>query len=147
MDNGSLFILSKSATDFFMPASGLTFFVKDYDGLSKNETVGKVSILQEDLLKLTGERIEYNLVSTGDKLKVRSRLKPKLTLRVRKADEADFKFMKQLHSVKKSKKTAVYLDETFVAPKSSSFGLLKRETKKGDNGITLVRCSSLQSHL
>jgi hypothetical protein len=131
--------LTKPTDEFFKTASGLTFYVKDYDGLSKNETIGKVMLSQEDLLKLSGKRVEYAIVTSGDFSKRASRLSPKLILRVRKAQASDVQFMKTLFQVKKQKKTGVYLEESFVAPKLTSVKLFKRESKKGDAGETLVR--------
>jgi hypothetical protein len=91
------------------------------------------------LLQLKGDRIEYPIQCTGDFVKRASRLAPKLTLRVRKADARDFKFIKQLHSIKKFKTAAVYLEDSFVAPKVQPFSLFQGETKKGDKGETLYR--------
>jgi len=128
VDNGSLFILNVSATDFFSSSTGLTFLVKDYDGLSSNDVIGKVSISQEDLLQSKGERKEYELATTK---KSSTPLKPLLNVRVRPAVESDFKFIQTLHSIQKSKKEGVYTDTAFVGPKPHSVTMLKRETKSG----------------
>lgn len=98
-------------------------------------------ISQEELLKLNGDRIEYPIQTEGAFTKRASRLPPKLTLRVRKATPSDVHFMKQLFKIKSksSKSSAVYLEESFVAPNPSSVNMLKRESKKTDDGRKLVR--------
>lgn len=58
---GSLFLLDVSPEDFFGSAQGLTFFVKDYDAVSVDDSLGKMFVSQETLLKSTGARIEYDL--------------------------------------------------------------------------------------
>jgi Ca2+-dependent lipid-binding protein len=142
VDNGSLFIMSASAEEFFSNVSGLTFVLKDYDALSSNEVLFKLEVAQVDLLALDGERTSFNLqILQPDKFLMSSKhFKPKLQLRVRPAENEDRRFMKQVFAIKKSKKLGIYADSSFVAPKVERMGLLKREKKMMD-GIQLV-CTS-----
>jgi hypothetical protein len=54
--NGSLFIVSTSAEEFFSFACGLTFLIKGYDGMLSNETIVKLKVPLADLLNImTGD--------------------------------------------------------------------------------------------
>jgi hypothetical protein len=63
--NGSLFILSETPETFFGSSQGLCFIVKDFDIGSKNDTLVKVFVTQEELLKGDGERKEYELLESA----------------------------------------------------------------------------------
>jgi hypothetical protein len=128
--NGSLFILNCTAEEFFASASGLSFFVKDYDVGSSNELVGKVDISQTTLLDMaTGERTEFEMQPMGSFKPKLIHFVPKLVLRVRKAEPADFQFMKEKDAMKKSKKLGIYADHAFLAPTVEVSKLLRRESK------------------
>jgi hypothetical protein len=130
VQNGSLFILNCTAEQFFAAASGLSFFVKDYDVGSSNELVGKVDISQTALLEMaTGERTEVEMQSMGSFKPKLIHFVPKLVLRVRKAEPADIEFMKQKEAMKKSKKLGIYADHAFLAPTVEASKLLRRESK------------------
>jgi hypothetical protein len=137
VDNGSLFILSYTAEELFSYAAGLTFMIKDYDGLSGNETIGKVEVPPTDLLAMTGDRTELVITAMGNFKSKTHYFKSKLQLRVRKATAKDLEFLKQLHAIKKGKKSGIYADQSFVAPHSNQVRLLARESKIVD-GVKLV---------
>jgi hypothetical protein len=137
VDNGSLFILSYTAEELFSYAAGLTFLIKDYDGLSSNDTIGKVEVSPTNLLAMTGDRTELVITAMGHFKSKTRYFKPKLQLRVRKATAKDLEFLKELHAIKKSKKLGIYADQSFVAPHSNQVRLLARESKTVD-GVKLV---------
>lgn len=114
--------------------------IKDYDGLTSNESIARLEVPQVDLLNMTGDRTSFDLhVLRGDTFKTASQhFGPKLHLRVRPAETSDRAFMKQVFAVKKSKKLGVYADSSFVSPQVERAGLLKREKKVVD-GVQLVR--------
>jgi hypothetical protein len=137
VDSGSLFILSYTAEELFSYAAGLTFLIKDYDGLSGNETIGKVEVPPTDLLAMRGDRTELNISAMGNFKSKTHFFTPKLQLRARKATSGDLEFLKQLHAIKKSKHLGIYADQSFVAPHSNQVRLLSRESKTVD-GVKLV---------
>jgi hypothetical protein len=49
---------------FFATATGVSFFVKDYDAVGKNDLLGRVVVGQEELLHGKGERKLYALEDT-----------------------------------------------------------------------------------
>jgi hypothetical protein len=53
--------VSSTAEEFFSYECGLNFVIKDYDGLSSNETIAKLALSQADLLKMDGERTSFVL--------------------------------------------------------------------------------------
>jgi hypothetical protein len=65
IDTGSLFLLSVTPEAFFATATGLSFFVKDYDVMGKNDVLGRVVVGQEELLDGKGERSVYALQDTA----------------------------------------------------------------------------------
>jgi hypothetical protein len=140
VDTGSLFVMSCSAEEFFTFGAGLTFCIKDFDSVSKDELVGQVSVSQSDLLEMNGERVTLDLkVPRGllKKGKSKKLYTPKLNIRVRQAQPEDKAFIKTLNSIKRSKKEGVHASASFVAPVKERVGMLKRETKVVD-GVTLV---------
>jgi hypothetical protein len=137
VDNGSLFILSYTAEELFSYTAGLTFLIKDYDGLSGNETIGKVVVPPTDLLAMTGDRTELIIRDIHHFKSKTHYFKPQLQLRARKANTSDLEFLKQLHGIKKSKKLGIYADQSFVAPHANQVRLLARESKTS-NGVKLV---------
>ena len=66
VDTGSLFLLSVTPEAFFATATGLNFFVKDYDAMGKNDVLGRVAVGQEELLHGKGERKVYALQDTAN---------------------------------------------------------------------------------
>jgi hypothetical protein len=58
-------LLSVTPEAFFGSAQGLSFIVKDYDRVSANDTLGKVFVSQEELLKGEGEREEHDLIESA----------------------------------------------------------------------------------
>lgn len=68
-DTGSLFVLSVTPEEFFASSQGLGFYIKDYDKLSANDTLGKVFVHQDELLKGEGERTEYELIDSASENK------------------------------------------------------------------------------
>jgi hypothetical protein len=133
--------VSTTAEEFFSYECGLNFVIKDYDGISSNETIAKLALGQADLLKMDGERTSFDLqVLEYENFKAATKhFGPKLHLRVRKAQTKDRAFMKKFHAIKQSKKLGIYADEAFVAPKVEKMGLrvLKKE-KKCVDGVKLV---------
>ena len=129
--------MSYTAEELFSYAAGLTFMIKDYDGLSGNETIGKVEVPPTDLLAMTGDRTELVITAMGNFKNKTHYFKPKLQLRVRDATAKDLDFLKQLHAIKKSKTSGIYADQSFVAPHSNQVRLLARESKTVD-GVKLV---------
>jgi hypothetical protein len=139
VDTGCLFVFE--GHEDFLKASGLVFFVVDHDAFGKHDVIGKVVLFQEELLSLHGQRVEYNLQVLGS-YKTKSLLTPTLALRVRPATLHDVEFCRQWRRIQSSQRTAVYLDESWVAPPASSrVPLWKREVKHGKEG-TLVRCDA-----
>jgi C2 domain len=139
VDTGSLFLMECPAEEFFSYATGLMFRINDLDRVGTNDVIGHVAIHQTDLLQMKGERSSFPIQVEPSLLKKNAKklYQPKLNLRVRKARPEDKAFIKALHSVRRSKKSGIYADASFVAPNKQSVGLLRRETKKV-NGITMV---------
>jgi hypothetical protein len=133
VDNGSLFIVSQSAEEFFSAGYGLTFIVKDYDKVTSNEEICEVSISAADLLKQTGERTSYELEILEAGRASTKVFRPKLNLRIRKATLDDKVFMKYLQALrstkKKSKICGVYANASFLAPKPERVNPFKKEKK------------------
>ena len=138
MDTGSLFILSSTAEKIFSFAPGLTFELKDYNGISTNDAVGQLVVPQKELLAMTGQRVKYELQIMPAFQRQTTHFHPKLQLRVLKATPTDVLFMEQWNAPKANKKLGIYADRSFVSPAVERVKLLKRETKKVD-GIQLVR--------
>ena len=143
--NGSLFMVSCSAEEFFSFSYGLVFCVKDYDLGKKDDLVGRVELSQEQLLSMTGERIAVELDIPQEMRENPSRrgnsgnetiYTPKLYLRVRKATSEDKKFIMTFNEIKQSKRAGVYTNTSFNA-NGDLLGLFKRESKKVD-GVKLV---------
>jgi Ca2+-dependent lipid-binding protein len=135
VDTQSIFILSATANDFFHANAGLTFIVKDYDAVGKNDVLGKVNVSQKVLLEAKGERMECELqVMLKNFDPKKAVYPPKLNLRIRPATKEDFKFVKTLFSVKSKKTLGVYANAAFVAPHAHTVNRLKRETKRTDKG-------------
>jgi len=95
LKTGSLFLLRSTVEEFFAATSGLTFVIKDYDAVGKNEKLGEVNVSLDELLKGTGERVEYKIVhAQGFEPKGKDGAEPKnarLFLRMRKASDDDIK--------------------------------------------------------
>lgn len=158
IDTGCLCLLSMSAQEFFQPAAGLTFALKEHDALTANEMLGSVSVPQSTLLQLTGEErlaLPLNLLKAHKyyhKPKPSGRHKasggkavfpPTLYIRARPATKEDRRFMKKVSDVQKRKSLGVYASETFVGPQRERVKLLKRESKVVD-GVRKVRMWQLQ---
>lgn len=141
VDTGSLFLMECNAEDFFSYATGLRFRILDKDRVSRNDVIGNVTISQSDLLQMKGERLSFPIHLSPNLLKknAKNASAPKLNLRVRKAKPEDKAFIKALNAVSRKKKDGIYADASFVAPEVERLGLLKRERKKGVDGITLYR--------
>lgn len=142
--NGSLFLLSVSAQEFFESSSGLTFSIQDFDGLSSSDVIGEVTLDQTTLLSLPpSARIGYPIgLLKAYKYKSSSKhFHPTLYLRVRPARmPEDKQFMKQVYAVQRNKASGVYADQKFVSPKlhTHALNLLKREVKRLPDGTKQV---------
>jgi Ca2+-dependent lipid-binding protein len=126
-----LFLLQTTPEVFFGSSSGLTFSIRDYDVVNKNDILGKVVVNQEDLLKGTGERIEYKLQLDKAHKKAKD---ARLVLRYRHATPADLEFMRIFAAQKKKDIVGAYAKEAYVPIRSHPAGLLKRESRKTKNG-------------
>lgn len=141
VDTGSLFIVTCPAEEFFSFASGLTFCIKDFDAVTSDEVVGQVSVSQDALLSMNGERVTLDLKIPRKFMNKKNSKKlygPKLNLRVRKARPEDVTFMKTLHSIKRSKKKGLHASTSSVSPKIQPTGLVKKRKSKVVDGVTLV---------
>jgi len=155
MSQGSLFLFSPTAIQFFEATHGLIFKVKDYDAVSvggvvgADDDLGQVALSQRTLLNLKGQRIEYDLEQMSEKkmkMSVSYVNRPRLVLRVRRATEQDIAFVKTMKKIQNmmgsNKKFGVYAKEAYLSP---SHGLgtelpLKRQSKKvKETGETLHR--------
>jgi hypothetical protein len=143
--NGSLFMVSCSAEEFFSFSYGLVFCVKDFDLGLKDQIVGRAELTQEQLLYMDGERVAVELdipqeildhppnrINLG-KDRIYS---SKIYLRVRKATPEDKKFIMTFNDIKRSKREGVYTDTSFKA-NADWMGILKRESKRID-GVEVV---------
>jgi hypothetical protein len=131
----SLFLLDTDAETFFQ-SSGLTFVVKDFDAVGRNEIVGKFTVKHADVLQGKGERKEYPLLtSKGEMLS-----NCLVALRFKPAEPEDIEFLKDLQINQRSKKLGIHASETFVPPKSVRVGQFpfKRETRIGPNGTEVM---------
>lgn len=86
LETGSLFVLSMTPEEFFSASSGMNFIVKDHDSIGSHDVLGQVHVSLDELLKGTGKREEYEIVSSLDNAK---KSKSKLCLRVREATQDD----------------------------------------------------------
>jgi hypothetical protein len=141
VDTGSLFTVTCLAEEFFSFTSGLTFCVKDFDCASSDELVGQVSISQNDLLLMNGERMAFDLKVPRKLMNKKNSNKlyaPKLNIRVRRAKPDDMTFMKTLHCIKRSKREGVHASASFVSPTRQRVGILKKRESKVSDGVVLV---------
>lgn len=83
--------------EFFGASSGLSFYIKDYDAVGKNESLGEVFVPHEDLINGTGERKGYEIIPAQDLVDSKEKgkdYKPKkgyLYLRMKEASDEDIK--------------------------------------------------------
>ena len=61
LENGSLFLIRTTAVDFFLRSQQIVFSIEDYDGVSSNDLLGTVEVEKQQLLKGTGERVEFEI--------------------------------------------------------------------------------------
>lgn len=61
----SLFLINTTVENFFAGPNFITFKVKDYDAFKKNNTMGTVEISKDTLLKGTGERLDFDILTPG----------------------------------------------------------------------------------
>ena len=83
----SLFLLQMTPEQFFSCSGGMSFTMEDYDSVSSNELLGRVTVTLEELLKGTGERTGYDIIpdEPGQKGKTHG----KLYLRYKEATPED----------------------------------------------------------
>ena len=90
-ETNSLFLLEMTSEDFFASTGGLSFVIKDYDRVGRNDIIGKVVVPHEELLKGKGDRIVYDIVPGKASTCKSKHMHHKLVLRFREAtsDDAD----------------------------------------------------------
>ena len=59
-------IQSKTA-EFFARTNFITFIIKDYDSLSRNDVLGIVEVNKHEMLKGTGRRMDYTIARESEK--------------------------------------------------------------------------------
>lgn len=62
LQTGSLFLVVMTPEEFFGSSGGMSFTIKDFDAVGPNEILGHVTVALQDLLKGTGERVEYDVL-------------------------------------------------------------------------------------
>ena len=61
LSTGSLFLIETTLVEFFESARHVEFIVKDYDSVGENDVLGSVLVNKKEMLRSTGERLEYPL--------------------------------------------------------------------------------------
>lgn len=140
LSEGSLFLLRMTPEEFFASSGGMTFVIKDFDQIGKNEILGNVFVPLEDLLKGTGERMEYEVKPEKVTKPKPGAKQGKLYLRFREASADDIAFMDVFS--KRSDRVGVFSEETIVPLRPPSSKLLKRQVKRGEHKEKLVRLDS-----
>lgn len=132
---GSLFLLKVTPEQFFQSARGLSFAIKDFDQVGKNDTLGNVHVSHEELLAGTGERVEFPVIPE----RASDQQKGKLALRFKPATAEDIDFMDIFE--KSPTKMGVFANETYLPLRPPESKFLKGQTKRGrhkDGSDTLV---------
>jgi hypothetical protein len=129
---GSLFILTIDLMELFEDEDGLIFEVKDYDSVSKHKSLGAFSVSPRTIYKWNGERREFDLKAlSGEKHYDQG----KLALRVRKATDHDFEFLKKYKESKKMTITGVADD---LLPKIEAGGSSFKKLLKVHRKIEMI---------
>jgi len=143
LHSGSLCLLQCSAEEFFTEMGrhdGLTFVVKDYDRMDRDDTLGSVSVPTATVLACDGKRLGYPVIPLKPQ-KTKPQKEPTLYLRMRRASENDIRFMEHYEAIRKKTKQGVHNEETYLPPRNIVEPHLKKnktvkhvhedETKKG----------------
>lgn len=129
---GSLFLMRTSAAGLFA-TSGLTFLVKDYDSVTKNDPLGHVVISAHKILEYadlhSSERLEFPLTLLGQHKKASTYLHPILYLRFRHAAKDDLSFLSKLQNMRRRKGIGIYADNVFARPRIHFTNPLQRESR------------------
>lgn len=129
---GSLFLVETSAAELFS-TSGLTFLVKDFDTVTKNDPLGHVGISAPKILEFAnlrpGERLEFPLTPLRNHRKASTYLHPVLYLRFRHASTDDLSFLSKLQNMRRRKGIGIYAGTVFDRPRISFTNPLQRESK------------------
>lgn len=96
VETKSMFLLEMSSEDFFASSTGgLSFVVKDFDRVGRNEVIGRVVVPHEELLKGTGDRIVYDIVPEKMQKPKSKQKHSRLVLRFREATADDSEVSRQ----------------------------------------------------
>jgi hypothetical protein len=90
LKNGSLFLMTVESKELFL-SEGLTFLIKDYDLVGRNESLGLIVVSPQDLYAGKGERMEFKLEPPPGSNK--KEVDGYMAIRVRHATEYDKKFI------------------------------------------------------
>jgi hypothetical protein len=147
---GSLFLLQTKAEALFA-TSGLTFLVKDYDSVTKNDPLGQIVVSAPKILEFAdlqpSERLEFPLTLLGQHRKSSTYLHPVLYLRFRHASQEDLSFLSRLQNMRRRKGIGIYADNVFARPRIKIVNPLQRESRveQGQRLVSIVMYSMLSS--
>ena len=141
LEHNCFCLVTETMKCFFGAMSGVTFEVYDYDSVGNDESLGQVNVLQADLLKGEGKRMELPLTNDSAKHKNQG----VLVIRSRKATKTDLMFMARLKSDKahmKKRGVVSAHQSLFISPvpPPTKFSALQRQRKEGKaDSETLIR--------
>lgn len=129
---------------FFSSSDGLAFNIYHYNILGEHDLLGRVFVMQEELLEGTGERVEYPVILSSKYTKTRG---ARLVLRFRLATPNDVAFMKAFSAQKKKTVAGAHANEAYVPVGVSHGGLLKREKRITKSGTKEVSSFTLKARI
>lgn len=139
-------MIRTTAEDFFLRSNFVAFVIKDYDSFGSNELMGTVEIDKSEMLKSTGERIDYDVQFEGaeeaDNFMSSDRItnkKATLALRFKHASQEDIQFLESFASNSKWDKGGVYIEESFLPPRPHQARKMKRMHRKGHDSMVQYR--------
>lgn len=124
-----------------MRSNFVAFVIKDYDSVGSNDIIGTVEIDKSEMLKGTGERMEYEVLFE-ENFKISGRKQSKettLALRFKHASQEDIRFLESFASNSKMHKGGVYIEESFLPPRPHQVRKMTRMHRKGHDGIVQYR--------
>jgi hypothetical protein len=95
IETGSLYLLETTTEDFFASASGLTFLLRDYDAVGRDDVLGKVVLSHSELLEGNGDRVAHDIVPEKAK---KTKKQGKLVLRFKEASDDDVEVSRRPNS-------------------------------------------------
>ena len=147
-----MFLIRTTAVDFFLRSQQLVFSIEDYDGISSNDILGTVEVDKQQLLKGTGERIDFEVITNkryntpaegqdeeGQGGRSKMIVKPKnlkatLALRFKHASDDDVEFLESYATNTKWNKRGIYIEESNLPLRAHHAKLVQRMKRQGPNG-------------